>query len=625
MARVGSGAASAAPDPAALPSFAPEIPGLPKAHHAREGFAALGKLRGAHRALWRVGCLSLVDSFADDVHDHSIDQSELPLFDMLSPHHRARLLREVAVGLLCEETPLPPDTPWHYAAYYAPMHFAALVQLDYEVELEGCGDCMSDDEPEEEVASVPGGQSAPAEGAASGTGGESAAPAKAAPPCIFGPGGYEQYQVEEDARNLASRAKAKHDKHTDRAREVKLTAADVDLADVPSEARRDKTLMQRVVQRGHERMLSGGSLEDPAYRRRQERVAQKYPFVFQWRRLVHAMVQERCALSLQDPRMLVLGSSAAQSYQKMWRIAIPHPMDCPDREARDWKDVYCLLYMTLHAWPGGQRSRLWGAFLFGRLDRSRDAVRYDLIASQVKKAAKAFARQWRREDSVLDVRVLAVLVERGDPIHREHWTYMTDAGQILDASEQHHSERAFQLAQMSDDAFAALVDEDWKMLYRLRTWSWARQWHALVGRDDRGYSSVDARVDAVLHLGAESRRFMFPVDENGLCAARAECSSGDLHLWGVLCEHDVVWGDCPSSWSVVDFLIGNPFGGWGGGRCDVCNAKAAAGSKLMTCSGCCVTKYCSKECQRAGWKSGHKQMCKVLKAIAATGEGHALS
>jgi hypothetical protein len=171
-----------------------------------------------------------VDSFADDVyHHHSIDQSELPLLDMLSPHHRARLLREVAVGLLLrEETPLPPDTPWHCAAYCAPMHFAALVQLD---KPEGCWDCMSDDEPEEEASSVPGGQAAPAEGAASGTGGESAAPAKAAHPCIFGPGGYEQYQVEEDTRNLASRAKAKHDKHTDRAREVKLTAAGVDLAD----------------------------------------------------------------------------------------------------------------------------------------------------------------------------------------------------------------------------------------------------------------------------------------------------------------------------------------------------------------------------------------------------------
>ena len=197
------------------------------------------------------------------------------------------------------------------------------------------------------------------------------------------------------------------------------------------------------------------------------------------------MVQERCALSLQDPPMLVLGS---------------HPMDC---EARDWEDVYYLLYMTLHAWPGGQRPRLWGAFLSGRLDRSRDAVRCDLIASQVKKAAKAFARQWRREDSVLDVRILAVLVERDDPSHREHWTYMTGAGQVLGASEQHHSERAFQLAQMSDDAFAALVDEDWQMLNRLRAWSWARQWHALVGRDYRDYSSVDARVDAVRHLGAD--------------------------------------------------------------------------------------------------------------------------
>jgi len=64
----GGGTAAAAPELSGvplsvtdtLPSFSPAIAGLPKARHAREGFAGLGKLRGAHRALWRGGCLSLV-------------------------------------------------------------------------------------------------------------------------------------------------------------------------------------------------------------------------------------------------------------------------------------------------------------------------------------------------------------------------------------------------------------------------------------------------------------------------------------------------------------------------------------------------------------------------------------
>ena len=53
--------------------------------------------------------------------------------------------------------------------------------------------------------------------------------------------------------------------------------------------------------------------------------------------------------------------------------------------------------------------------------------------------------------------------------------------------------------------------------------------------------------------------------------------------------------------------------------------RLQTGRELLLCSGCKKAKYCSKECRRAGWKSGHKKMCKVLKAIAATatGEGHA--
>ena len=529
------------------------------------------------------------DNFADLDSMDGIERSELPLFDMLSPHHRARLLREVAVGLLCEETPLPPDTPWHYAAYYALMHFAALTQVRLECDLDMCDHDMDHlDELRHDGSDAAQGasavdQPAPAEEAASVPGGQSASPGEAAASSIFGPGGYEQWEVEEHAHDLANRAKAKHDKNANRARGARVTACDVNLTNEPG--------CNTIIQRQLQRMISGSSCpEDPVHHRDQERRMVKSQYVFQWRRLVLAMAQERCTLSLRDPRMLVLGSSAnIRNYQKVWRLSM---LQLIEAKKNVWQDFYCLFYMTLHAWPGGQSTvRLWGSFLFGSLDRSRDTARYDLVVSQAKKASKIFAGQWCREGSILDIRILAVLMEPSDPENRFHWTFMADACRILDESKQHHSVRAFQLVQMSDEAFAALLEEKVSSVppldsYRLRPWGWAHQWHALLGRDHRGYSSTDARVDAVLHLDLALRR----------CAGDVlHLSGGDLHLWGLICE-----GDGPSSWSTLDCLLGNSGYSSGGSCCDNCNSKVDTGSKLMTCAGCGVTKYCSKECQRAG-------------------------
>jgi hypothetical protein len=35
------------------------------------------------------------------------------------------------------------------------------------------------------------------------------------------------------------------------------------------------------------------------------------------------------------------------------------------------------------------------------------------------------------------------------------------------------------------------------------------------------------------------------------------------------------------------------------------------------CSSCKAAKYCSRECQTAHWKMGHKSVCKRIKAEAA--------
>jgi hypothetical protein len=43
--------------------------------------------------------------------------------------------------------------------------------------------------------------------------------------------------------------------------------------------------------------------------------------------------------------------------------------------------------------------------------------------------------------------------------------------------------------------------------------------------------------------------------------------------------------------------------------CDYCGSAEESEHKLQACSQCRLVAYCSKACQRAHWKNGHKQAC----------------
>ncbi|KAJ7656807.1 hypothetical protein DFH06DRAFT_1132034 [Mycena polygramma] len=52
-------------------------------------------------------------------------------------------------------------------------------------------------------------------------------------------------------------------------------------------------------------------------------------------------------------------------------------------------------------------------------------------------------------------------------------------------------------------------------------------------------------------------------------------------------------------------------------ECDACGrAESALKAKaaLLTCSGCILAKYCSKECQKQDWSKGHKNQCHLYEA-----------
>ena len=65
----------------------------------------------------------------------------------------------------------------------------------------------------------------------------------------------------------------------------------------------------------------------------------------------------------------------------------------------------------------------------------------------------------------------------------------------------------------------------------------------------------------------------------------------------------------------------------GGGGCShpgcgqQIGVSEAAGAGLMRCTKCRQKLYCSKACQVAGWKGGHKQECERLREGAEAGGG----
>ena len=52
-------------------------------------------------------------------------------------------------------------------------------------------------------------------------------------------------------------------------------------------------------------------------------------------------------------------------------------------------------------------------------------------------------------------------------------------------------------------------------------------------------------------------------------------------------------------------------------RCANCGVSATQlakdDKKLLNCSQCRSVRYCSRECQRAHWRAGHKAECKARK------------
>jgi hypothetical protein len=68
----------------------------------------------------------------------------------------------------------------------------------------------------------------------------------------------------------------------------------------------------------------------------------------------------------------------------------------------------------------------------------------------------------------------------------------------------------------------------------------------------------------------------------------------------------------PHTCSFTDGFITKPIFQVGGANCDCCGKirQELGLTFLNLCTRCKMAYYCSKECQKAQWKAGHKQACR---------------
>ena len=94
----------------------------------------------------------------------------------------------------------------------------------------------------------------------------------------------------------------------------------------------------------------------------------------------------------------------------------------------------------------------------------------------------------------------------------------------------------------------------------------------------------------------------------------------------LLCSNIIVIFDwlvivcCPKHWSLKIKMIANfkktvwrKESSQEMNHCMCCGRVACEDVVLMKCSACKAVVYCSSECQRKDWKTGHKQKCHILR------------
>ena len=161
-------------------------------------------------------------------------------------------------------------------------------------------------------------------------------------------------------------------------------------------------------------------------------------------------------------------------------------------------------------------------------------------------------------------------------------------------------------------------DDTWqimKLIDSAKRLGWLHFWHEALVHDPRGYGCLDARLEAMeVSIREEAAAGVMAVSPTEFCLNQmGYYVKGDSGPGGFDGRDRV---SSPKEWMEAqhrDKLLGvcshcgmHP-SGWQNTNPEPLHPKV-----FSKCAGCRVAVYCSKECQRAAWKAGHKAECKLL-------------
>ena len=590
------------------------------------GFACVGKLAGAKRRLFKAAVATLHEKNSDPMQLMSVDDEYPFCGERLSPQHRVHILRELAEGLLCAHTPLPPDTPIHASAF---LHVLSVACAEIECEI----DCAAEDEMEER--------------------GESRYAPMSEAEKVAMRAELAAHVETLEAAGVQSQQEAQQENRLQRNTEKVLDGvlSDGALLDtmVAAEGAGDSDSIQDHIDIARALRVSSQTKNPRGIARCNPARLREKPEDYFWRRLVYAVAVEAV-----NP--IGGGTPIIQIYRQLLPRGTPFDASCSD--SQDWS--YLIFQLLPMEWWKSASSDTDPLLRFGALQGALDdgestPARVAIVRRITREAERKFAKGWRPRVTATDERVIAVL--SSDKVDAPHtslpYLYADSNHNATGCKDSEIYQRT--MATFWPPAIVA-VDEAFgpadNFLDKV-----LREYGA-AHRDDgpSGGRSPLEEAEAKLHRFLDTKdcdaqrmvEMMLPMAWavpyfEEMAKIPGDFRDPDKRLAAVLAAAERANAQFPRIWNAAFRWPGQNLvdpkkpprkyakeqrsTSKDGNVCSSCGKDPPPNSTLKLCEVCRVARYCNHTCQRAAWKSGHKQECLAFKrevearAAAAGGSG----
>ena len=535
-----------------------------------------GKLAGAERELFRAGLERLRQRIAEgDDFGLCTRHKELPLFSSLPPHQRLQLLADLAVGMLCESTSPPPETPEHHSAFWA-VWYTCRSEVEVEIDME---------RDSEYFATEPRPSPTPEQARANWE-------------------ELQQHVEESTARGRQIFKQEQRQANLDRQHRRNDPTPWEELREQMANEEREKSNLSHdeILERAHgmaeraRRARYCPELGFPGEHGRPARPPQEVPeycedpHTFYWRNLAWNLFAERFAEHAErqpNNTTISMGFEVTAREMELWE----HSFEAIERH-----------FLVLDEVEEGM--------IHGRLEGS-SAARKQIVHQHRYTITTAFKKNWSPAQTSRAERTLVALGAADtwlNPLTTP--SAAPDCKRYLDLALKGDELLAQMPPRRPPSEVAMTIGSDGLPQNEDMTWSaikavangkrkgWLKFWHdALASRSL--YDNFDARLSAVIAAAASEQQVGLQPECFEEFADFEYIQSSSIQ--GM--EHRSNCFISPRDWN-KNFKREQTLS-----LCDVCGAAASEGSALTKCSRCLVAVYCSTECQKQDWPE-HKRDCK---------------